>query len=64
MREVVRRIESTPGVQAAGIAQSDQLLLQSANSSVPPVVDRFQDSLVSAGYFRAILGLLRMAKSR
>ena len=52
--ELVRRIESIRGVRAAGIAKIDQYLLQSASSARPPVVDRFQESLVSRGYFGAI----------
>ncbi len=54
VQELVRRIESVPGVQAAGIARTDLLLLQSANPAVPPVVEQFQESLVSQGYFGAI----------
>jgi putative ABC transport system permease protein len=53
LNELLRKIEALPGVQASGIASSDMLLLQS-NSAVPPIVDRFQNSLVSRGYFRAI----------
>ncbi|HLK62266.1 MAG TPA: ABC transporter permease [Bryobacteraceae bacterium] len=60
LNEVVHRIESLPGVRAAGIAKTDGYLLQSANSARPPVVDSFQESLVSPGYFAAIgMRLLR-----
>jgi putative ABC transport system permease protein len=62
LKELVRRIESVPGVQAAGIANTDLLLIQSANSAVPPIVDQFQESLVSAGYFGAIG--MRLVKGR
>jgi putative ABC transport system permease protein len=62
VRELVRRIESVPGVQAAGVANTDLLLLQSTNSKVPPVVDQFQESLVSVGYFGAIGMRLRAGR--
>jgi predicted permease len=52
--ELIRRLESVPGVRHASIAKSETLLLQSRNPSVQPVVDQFQDSLVSPGYFKAI----------
>jgi len=61
-KELLRRIESIPGVQAAGIANTDLYLLQSANSAVQPVVDRFQESRVSLGYFNAIG--MRLLKGR
>jgi putative ABC transport system permease protein len=60
--ELVRRIESIPGVQAAGVADTQLYLLQSANSAVPPIVDQFQESLVSTGYFNA-MGM-RLIKGR
>jgi putative ABC transport system permease protein len=53
LNELLRKIEALPGVQASGIASTDMLLLQS-NSAAPPIVDRFQNSLVSPGYFKAI----------
>jgi putative ABC transport system permease protein len=59
--ELLSRIESMPGVRAAGIANIQGYLLQS-NSSVPPVVDQFQESLVSSGYFQAIG--MRLVKGR
>ena len=59
--ELLRRIEALPGVQASGIASSD-VLLQQSNSGTPPIVDQFQSSLVSAGYFRAIG--MRLLKGR
>jgi putative ABC transport system permease protein len=62
VREVVRRIESTPGVQAAGIANRNFYLLQTPDTSVVHAVDRFQDNLVSAGYFSAIG--MRLVKGR
>jgi putative ABC transport system permease protein len=49
-------------VQAAGIANTDILLIQSANSAVPPIVDVFQESLVSGGYFGTIG--MRLVKGR
>jgi putative ABC transport system permease protein len=51
--ELLSRIESMPGVRAAGIANIQDYLLQS-NSPTPPVVDQFRKSLVSPGYFQAI----------
>lgn len=54
LRELLLRLESIPGVVASGLASTDGLLLQSKNGSKPPVVDQFQEGLVSAGYFRAI----------
>jgi putative ABC transport system permease protein len=62
VQELVRRIESVPGVRAAGIAKTDMLLIQSADSAVPPIVDQFQESLVSSGYFGAIG--MRLVKGR
>ena len=62
LSELVRRIESVPGVQAAGITDTRLYLLQSANSAQPPVVDQFQESLVSLGYFGAIG--MRLVKGR
>jgi putative ABC transport system permease protein len=59
--ELLSRIESMPGVRAAGIANIQGYLLQS-NSSVPPVVDQFRESLVSPGYFQAIG--MRLVKGR
>jgi putative ABC transport system permease protein len=61
-KELLHRIESVPGVRASGIANVQDYLLQSANSSVPAVVDHFQESLVSPGYFRAIG--MRLLKGR
>ena len=54
LRELVRRIESVPGVQSAGIADTDLYLIQSKDKTRPPVVEQFQESLVSLGYFGAI----------
>ena len=53
-QELLHRMEPLPGVQAFGIANVQDYLLQSANSSVPNVVDQFRESLVSPGYFRAM----------
>src|SRR5262249_59088580 len=54
VEELARRIESTPGVLAAGVAKTNLYLLQSDGPAPPPPVDRFQESLVSTGYFGAI----------
>jgi putative ABC transport system permease protein len=54
LSELVRRIESVPGVQAAGIADTRSYLIQSKDKTRPPVVEQFQESLVSLGYFGAI----------
>jgi putative ABC transport system permease protein len=61
VEELARRIESTPGVQAAGVAKTSLYLLQS-NSATPAPVDQFLESLVSAGYFSAIG--MRLVKGR
>lgn len=53
VEELARRIESTPDVLAAGVAKTNLYLLQS-DGPAPPPVDRFQESLVSTGYFGAI----------
>jgi putative ABC transport system permease protein len=52
LNELVRRIVSVPGVEAAGISKTDLLLVQSKD--MPPVVDSFRENLVSPGYFGAI----------
>jgi putative ABC transport system permease protein len=52
--ELVRRIGSVPGVQAAGIADTRLYLIQTANSAARPIVEQFQESLVSPGYFGAL----------
>ena len=54
LNEVVRRVSSLPGIEAAGISKSDVLLVQSKDSTRPPVVDSFGENLVSPGYFGAI----------
>src|ERR1039458_8879146 len=54
LSELVRRIESVPGVQAAGIADTRSYLIQSKDKTRPPVVEQLQESLVSLGYFGAI----------
>ena len=59
--ELVRRIESTPGVQSAGVAKTSLYLLQS-DIATPTPVDQFQESLVSPGYFGAIG--MRLVKGR
>jgi putative ABC transport system permease protein len=51
---LLNRLDSMPGVKSFGIADGEDYLLQSANSSVQPMVDRFRESLVSPGYFHAI----------
>ncbi|MDQ2947265.1 MAG: ABC transporter permease, partial [Acidobacteriota bacterium] len=61
-RELLHRLESMPGARAFGIANREGYLLQSTNSSVLPVVDQFQESLVSPGYFDAIG--MRLVKGR
>lgn len=62
LNELVRRIASVPGVEAAGISKTDLLLVQSKDSTRPPIVDSFRENLVSPGYFRAIG--MRLAKGR
>jgi putative ABC transport system permease protein len=62
LRELLRRIEPVPGVQAVGIADTHLYLLQTANNVLPPIVEQFQESLVSAGYFGAIG--MRLVKGR
>jgi putative ABC transport system permease protein len=54
IQEIIAEIESLPGVQSAAIAERQVYLLQSADSAVPNVVDQFEESLVSPGYFSAI----------
>jgi predicted permease len=54
LNELQRRLESLPGVRSAGIASTYILFLQSSNPDVPAIVNQFQESLVSAGYFQAI----------
>ena len=54
LNELVRRIGSLPGVKAAGISDTHLYLLQSADSTRPPIVDSFRENLVSPGYFAAI----------
>jgi len=54
LNELVRRTASVTGVGAAGISTTDLLLLQSKDSTRPPIVDSFRENLVSPGYFRAI----------
>jgi putative ABC transport system permease protein len=61
-KELLHRIDSLPGVKASGIANTEDYLLQSANSSVPNIVDQFRESLVSPGYFHAIG--MRLLKGR
>jgi predicted permease len=62
IQELLRRIGSLPGVEASGIANIEGYLLQSKDSSVPNIVDSFQESLVSPGYFQAIG--MRLLKGR
>lgn len=52
--EITEQIESLPGVQAAAICETQGYLLQTANSAVPAIIDQFQESLVSPGYFAAM----------
>lgn len=62
LNELQRRVEALPGVRASGIASTYVLHLQSSNPSVHAIFDQFQESLVSAGYFRAIG--MRLLKGR
>jgi len=62
LNELVRRIASLPGVEAAGISKTDLLLVQSKDNTRPPAVDSFRENLVSPGYFRAIG--MRLVKGR
>jgi putative ABC transport system permease protein len=62
LNELVRRIASVPGVEAAGIYKTDLLLVQSKDNTRPPIVDSFQENLVSPGYFGAIG--MRLVKGR
>jgi putative ABC transport system permease protein len=52
--ELLRRIETLPGVEACGIMSSDELLIQGPDPAVAAIVDRYQNSRVSQGYFQAI----------
>jgi putative ABC transport system permease protein len=54
LNELLRRVASVPGVEAAGVSRTDVLLVQSKDSTRPPVVDSFRETLVSPGYFAAI----------
>jgi len=54
LNELVQRVTSVPGVEAAGVSKTDLLLVQSKDSARPPVVSSFRENLVSPGYFRAI----------
>jgi predicted permease len=54
IQELLNRIDSIPGVKAGGIANIEGYLLQSKDPAVPNVVDSFQESLVSPGYFPAM----------
>ena len=51
--QILTGIESLPGVQFAGIAEKQSYLLQTA-SGRPAIVDRFDEFLVSPGYFPAV----------
>jgi putative ABC transport system permease protein len=53
-RQLLSRVSAFPGIQAFGIANAQDYIIQSKDPSNPPLVDQFRDSLVSAGYFRAI----------
>ena len=52
--EIIAQLETLPGVQAVGIAESQGYLLQGGKNATPAIVDQFQDSLVSPGYFAAM----------
>lgn len=53
MDEILRAIESIPGVQFAGIAEKQSYLLQTAAGRAG-FVDRFDEFLVSPSYFPAV----------
>src|SRR5260370_14623377 len=58
--EVEAALRSIPGVVKAGVAERQTYLLQTANSAIPHIVDRFDESLVTPEYFAAIgMRLLR-----
>jgi putative ABC transport system permease protein len=52
--ELLRRIGALPGVEACGVMSSDELLIQGPDPAVAALVDRYQNSRVSQGYFQAI----------
>ena len=54
LNELVQRLASVPDVEAAGVSKTDLLLVQSKDSTRPPVVNSFRENLVSPGYFGAI----------
>ncbi|HEX4170406.1 MAG TPA: FtsX-like permease family protein, partial [Bryobacteraceae bacterium] len=60
--ELSHRFESMPGVRAFGIANFEDYIVQSKNNAIPPLVDHFRVSLVSANYFQAIG--MRLLKGR
>lgn len=54
LAEITQQAESLPGVQFAGICESQGYLLQRQNNAIPAVIDQFQEGLVSPGYFAAM----------
>ncbi len=54
LEEVRQQAESIPGVQFAGISESQGYLLQRQNNAIPAIIDQFQEGLVSPGYFAAM----------
>lgn len=52
--EMETALQTLPGVVSAGVVERQSYLLQSASPANPNVVDRFDDSLVTPGYFGAL----------
>lgn len=54
LRELLDRLRSLPGIDAFGIVNAEDYIIQSKDPSNPALVDRFRDSLISPGYFHAV----------
>jgi putative ABC transport system permease protein len=54
LREVLDRMQSTPGVEAFGLSDAQDYIIQSKDPAKPALVDQFRDCLVSTGYFQAM----------
>jgi predicted permease len=54
LRQLLARVSAFPEIEAFGIASVQDYIIQSKDPSNPALIDQFRDSLVSAGYFRAI----------
>ena len=53
-KELLQRVGSLPGIQAYGIANVQDYLLQSTKNQSVNSINQFRESLVSPGYFRAV----------